>query len=274
MVQSTHPNLDAVFRRSGPKRILEVAGKTIERIRSPVNVGEALTRHTWFSRMFELSRTDVFVQLWSGSARYLGEEPPSFVWPKLRRVTETRTPRSLMDLPTSGSAASVDDFTTVTEAFLRKTPLTDIATCHRTTPAFAWSHESLALAATRSGRTIANRALSALPEADVDRALGRATRQLFAQKAVRALLVATVILRDRALGAASLRLGKVESNSLGPSADQDDASFAVGVGALMASHWLVQTGGGFPESERRSMLAILAPAASTAAAKEVRALLG
>src|SRR5262245_52655600 len=56
MVQSTHPGFDAVFRRTGPNRILDVVEKTLERVPPPVNVGDALSRHTWFSRMFDLTR--------------------------------------------------------------------------------------------------------------------------------------------------------------------------------------------------------------------------
>jgi hypothetical protein len=93
MVQSTHPGFNAVFRRSGPKRILEVAEKTLERIPPPVNVGDALSRHTWFSRMFELARTDIDLRWWTGSERFLGTDPPKRLtaWPELRRVTETRS---------------------------------------------------------------------------------------------------------------------------------------------------------------------------------------
>jgi hypothetical protein len=276
MVQSTHPGFDAVFRRSGPKRILDVVEKTLERIPPPANVGDALSRHTWFSRIFELSRTDVDLKWWTGSQRFLGTEPPKRLtaWPELRRVTETRTPRPLMDLPTSGSAVDVIRFTAVTEAFLKRTPLTDLATMTRPAPSFAWTHESLALVATHAGRTIATRALALLSQRAVDEALGRATRQLFAAKAVRALLVAIDLLRDRALMAASARLAKDEPEPLTLGPDHSDAAFAIGAGALVASHWIAQTGGGFSDAERRAILQVLAPAASSPAAREVKALLG
>src|SRR5262249_4985215 len=105
IVQSTHPGFDAVFRRNGPRRILDIVEKTLERIPSPAIVGDALSRHTWFSRMFDLTRTDTDLRWWTGSERFLGTDPPRRLtaWPELRRVSETRTPRPLMDLPTSGS---------------------------------------------------------------------------------------------------------------------------------------------------------------------------
>ncbi|MBX3208347.1 MAG: hypothetical protein KF764_25100 [Labilithrix sp.] len=287
MVQATHPGFDAVFRRSGPKRVLDVVEMTLAQVPPPVNVGAALSRHTWFSRMFDLARTDVDLRWWTGSETFLGTEPPKRLtaWPELRRVTETRTPRPLMELPTSGSAVPLTRFTAVTEAFLKKVPLTDLATVTRAAPAFAWTHENLSLAATHAGRTIVSRALAQLPQRAVDAALGRATRQLFATKAVRALFVAVDLLRDRALMAASARLTGGAARSGGPGApgepeplaiggEQTDAAFAIGAGALAASHWIAQTGGGFNEAERRAMLLVLAPAAESRAARDVKALLG
>ncbi len=274
LVQATHPGFDAVFRRSAPKRILDVVERTLERIPPPVNVGDALSRHTWFSRMFELARTDIDVKWWTGGGRFLGTDPPKRLtaWPDFRRVTQTRTPRPLMELPTSGGAVDPQRFAWASEAFLRKTPLTDLATLDRTAPLFAWSHENLALASTQAGRTLIGRALGLRPRRAVDTTLGRATKHLFTVKAVRALIVAIDLLRDRALQAATDRLGSGEPEPL--EADESDAAFAIGAGALVASHWIAQTGGGFNESERRSLLLVLAPAARSTAAKEVKALLG
>ena len=274
MVQATHPGFDAAFKRSGPKRLLEVVERTLERIPAPKNVGDALSRHTWFARMFDLARTDIDVRWWTGSERFLGVEPPARLtaWPELRRVTQTKTPRPLMDLPTSGSAVDAHRFGWVTEAFLRKNPLTDLATVNRVLPLFAWTHENLALTSTHGGRTIVNRALAVLPEREVDAALGRATKQLFAGKAMRALFVAVDLLRDRALAAASARMGKEDPEPLAIT-EATDGAFALGAGALAASHWIAQTGGGFSERERKALLAILAPAANSQAAGEVRALM-
>jgi hypothetical protein len=275
VVQSTHPGFDATFRRSGPKRLLDVVEKTLERIPPPANVGEALSRHTWFSRMFDLARTDIDLRWWTGSERFLGTDPPKrlLAWPELRRVSETRTPRPLMDLPTSGSAVDLHRFTEVTSLFLTRTPLTDLATLTRSSPTFAWTRDALALLTTHSGRTIVSRALALLPERAVDAALGRATKQLFAAKAVRALVVAVDLLRDRALSAAAARLARAEPDPLALGSDQD-AALAVGLGAQVATEWIAQTGGGFSESERRAILQVLAPAAQSATLREMRALLG
>lgn len=276
LVQATHPGFNAVFRRSGPLRILSVIEKTLERVPLARTAGEALSRHTWLSRMFELARTDVEVKWWTGSETFLGEDPPARLtaWPELRRVQQTRTPRPLMDLPTAGGAVDVSRFTTVVEALLTRSPLTDLATIDRAAPLFTWRHETLTLCATPAGRTIILRAFALLPERAVDTALGRATRQLFAAKALRAVSLAVDLLRDRALMAAEARIGlDREPEPLAPGADHNDAAFAVSAGALAATHWIAQTGGGFGEDERKLLLRVLAPAASSAAAGEVKALL-
>jgi hypothetical protein len=277
LVQSTHPGFDAAFRRSAPKRLLDVAERTLDLVPPPRSVGDALSRHTWFGRMFELARTDVDVRWWTGSERFLGTDPPKRLtaWPELRRVTQTRTPHPLMELPRSGAAVDPMRFEAVVQSILQKTPLTDLASVGRDAPAFVWTHESLALLATHAGRTIVLRSLVHQAPQAVDAALGRATRLLFAQKAVRALFVAADLLRDRALMAATSRLDADDPAplTLAPGPEQQDAAFALGVGALIATHWIGQTGGGFGERERGAILRILAPAAGSAAAQEVRALL-
>jgi hypothetical protein len=279
LVQATHPGFDAVFRRNGPLRILAVIEKTLERVPPARTAGEALSRHTWLSRMFELARTDVEVKWWTGSETFLGEDPPARLtaWPEIRRVHQTRTPRALMDLPTSGGAVGMARFTPVVEKLLACTPLTDMATLDRAAPLFVWRHETLTLCATSAGRTIALRALALLPDRAVDAALGRATRQLFASKALRAVSLAVDVLRERALMAASAHLGRTggerEPEALAPGPENKDVEFAVTAGALAATHWLAQSGGGFAESERQSLLRVLAPAARSPAAREVKALL-
>jgi len=276
LVQATHPGFNAVLRRSGPLRIMSVIEKTLERIPPPRTVGDALSRHSWLSRMFDLARTDVEVKWWTGSETFLGEEPPARLtaWPEIRRVQQTRTPRPLMDLPTSGGAVDVPRFTSVVEALLSRTPLTDLVTIDRAAPLFTWRHETLTLCATSAGRTIILRAFALLPDRQVDAALGRATRQLFAAKALRAVSIAIDLLRDRALMAAQARIGvdrDPDPLTLGP--EHNDASFAISAGALAASHWIAQTGGGFGDNERMLLLRVLAPAASSSAAGEVKALL-
>ena len=277
LVQATHPDFDAVFRRSGPERILVVIEKTLAYVPAPPNVGDALSRHSWFSRVLDLARTDVEVKWWTGKETFLGTEPPHRLtaWPDLRRVQQTRTPRTLTELAGSGSVVVIERFEALVSRLLAKSPLTDLATIARATPFFEWTHETLALVSMSAGRTMALRAFAHLPDAKrVDGALGRATRQLFKQKATRSALIAIDLLRDRALAAAVARLATdalPEPIALG--AETSDASFALSAGALAASQWMAQPGSGFGDAERRAILQVLAPAANSAAAKELRTLL-
>ncbi len=277
LVQATHPGFNALFRRNGPTRILSVVEKTLDHVAAPRTVGETLSRHTWLSRMFEFARMDTEVKWWTGSETFLGEEPPKRLtaWPEIRRVQETRTARLLMDLPGSGGSVDAFRFSAAVSGLLSRTPLTDFATIDRVAPEFAWRHETLALCATNAGRTIVLRALRQLPQEAVDAALGRATRHLFRAKALRATSLALDLLRDRALMAAEIRIGvDPDPEPLTSTPNQADAAFAVSAGALAAIHWIGRTGGSFGESERGMLLRVLAPAASSAEANEVKALIG
>lgn len=276
VVQAAHPGFDGAFRRKSPRRLLEVVDKTLACIPPPTSARDALSRHTFFARMFELTRTDVTLKWWTGSATFLGEDPPARLtaWPELRRVNQTRTPHPLMDLPFSGAAVDGSQFTGAIEAFLERTPLTDLATCTRSAPTFVWTRANLALVGTRAGRTLALRALAHEPDQRVHVALGRATRALFQARALAAAGVAVDLLRERVLGLAALRMSKGDGDPEPLPLSADDAAFAVGAGALAAQHWIATQGDSLSEPERRTMLAILAPAAKSPAANEVRALFG
>ena len=274
VVQSTHPGFDATFYRNGPKRMLQVVEKTLDRIPPPVTAGDALSRHTWFSRMFDLTRQDVEVRWWTGKETFLGTDPPArlLAWPELRRVQQIKTPRPLMDLPTAGAAVDLDLFVRVVQGLLAKSPLTDFATIGRSSPPFVWTLENLTLVSTKAGHTMVLRALALENERVVDAALGRATRVLFEARALRAAIVALDVLRDRALMNAEARLASDAPEPIAIEAT-NDAAFAVSAGALAASQWIAQTGGGFGEAERRALLAVLKPAATAPAAEALRALL-
>ncbi|MCL2723974.1 MAG: hypothetical protein FWD69_05995 [Polyangiaceae bacterium] len=272
LVQATHPGFNAAFRRSSPKRILTIINETLARIPPPANVGEALSRHTWLSRMFEITRTDVEVQWWTGHATFLGTDPPSrlLVWPEVRRVKQIRTPRTLMELPAHGSAIDAEVFMRAVYNFLRKTPLTDLATLTRPFPRFVWTHENLAFASTHAGRTLALRAFAGLPRETVDAALGLATKTLFSVRATRAVYTAIDVLRDRVLMLAVRPTSGTDP--LRVEVD-DDRAWTISAGAIAARHWIAMTEGGFGEDERREILRALEPAATSVTAKQIQTLL-
>jgi hypothetical protein len=273
VVQATHPGLRGAFRRKTPARILALVEATLAYIPAPASIGEALSRHTWFSRIFDIERTDTVVRWWTGSQTFLGTPAPGRLtaWPELRRVHIERTPRPLMDLPATAGALDEAAFGRTLAALLAKTPLTDIATAHRASPAFQWTSETLGFIGARTGRTLAMRALSLAPSGKVDAALGRATLQLFKAQAWQAAMAALDVLGERALAEAETLLGTTDK-PLAATDSTDDGSFARAAGALVARQTIATRGESFSETERARLLALLEPRAASPAAMQVQAL--
>jgi hypothetical protein len=261
VVQAAHPGLDTPLRRIVPVRLLKLTEATLARIPAPRSVGEALARHTWFARLFEMERTDTTVSWWVGSRTFLGEAPPARLaaWPDLRRVRIEKIGRTITELPGAGGAVDWGDFAGSLKAFLAKTPLTDLATCHRDAPVFAWGHETLGLVATDAGRTLATRAFAHAPKSAVDASLGRATRALVEARAWQAAGIAFDVLAERALAEPEMTEGN------------DDAGYAQYVGARVASESLRAGTGGFSDEARLELLARLTPATASKAARTFEA---
>ncbi len=271
LVQTTHPDLAGLFRAKAPAKLLENVGATLERIPSAKTSHEALSRHTWFSRMFEIARTDTRVSWWTGSQSFLGEEPPARLtaWPELRRVHVDKTPHHLTELAFSERGARVprEPFLTTVGAFLARTPLTDLATLTRVEPAFVWRPESLALVATRSGRTLARRALAKLAEEPRSAALGRATGALLARGAFPAAHVAMDLLGDLALASAEAALEDRTGRGV-PTQGGESAGLSRAAGALVAAQQI--RAGTFAHGEPERLLAALAPWLESEVAKRLR----
>ncbi len=272
IVQCAHPELTGMFRGRAPSRLLQIVELTAERVDAPRDVGDALSRHTWFSRALEITRTDSTVSFWVGKRTFLGTEPPArlLAWPELRRVHVDRTPRSLVELPTAGGHVLLPEFEAGMSAWIRKTPLTDLATCARALPKFQWSKETLELIATRGGRTLALRALDDLVALDVETALGRATKSLIDARAQSALAIVTALLGERALGAAVERAERAAPETEAP---PEDAMIARGVGAYGAIELLASNESALPPSLARAVRWQLQPWLQTPAAQTTKALL-
>jgi hypothetical protein len=273
VVQAAHPDLKGVFRRRAPLELLDIVDGALERVPSPASVQEALSRHSLLSRMFEITRTDTVVSWWVGSKTFLGEDPPPRLaaWPELRRVNVAKTPRPLMDLAANGGGASPERFELSVRAILGRTPLTDLATCTRAAPRFTWTGDTLALVATRAGKTLASRAIGAQNPDAVDEALGRATRALLVNQAWKSAAVALDLLGERALASAESTLGKPDEALA--SLAQNDAGFARAAGAFVARRWIAMHGECFGEAERRGLLRALEPAATSRGAQELEQLI-
>jgi hypothetical protein len=274
IVQSTHPGFDAAFRRKSAAKLLFLAEQTLDHVPQVATLADALSRHTWFARTFEITRTDTVVSWWVGKRTFLGTTPPSRLtsWPDLRRVNVAKTPRALVELPTNGSTVEARLLDGALTKLLTKTPLTDLATLTRGDPPFEWRAETLAFVASRGGLTLALRALAYEPHAAVDAALGRATRALFARGAWQAAKHALGLLSERALGDALATGGGGRAE--GKDAKGGDALFARAAGALSARERVLGGEIELHEDEKRRVLSALEGAVSPSAAKEVEAALG
>lgn len=262
IVQSTHPNLGGAFTGRAPGRLLNLVLATLERVSDVASLAEAVSRHAWFSRLFEIARNDTVVSWWVGSRTFLGEDPPERLlsWPDLRRVRTTKSTHPLLELPAHGGRVEPVRVADAVTAFLAKTPLTDFANAARTVPLFAFTKSNIALVATPFGRTLARHALGRGDELMTNRALGRATRALFVSRAYGAANIASELLGERMLMEALASQAAASNPGTDPGAD---ASFARAVGALAAKAALARGEVALRDGERRRVLQFLEGPASS-----------
>lgn len=265
-LQAANPTFDGTLRRSMATRILDLAIATLDQVPAPATAGEALSRHTWFARAMELRRTDTSVSWWSGSRTYRGAPPPLRLqaWPGIRRVSVIERRTRLVEL--TPLAVDREQLTRAVSLLLDRSPLTAIAACTRTAPRFAWSGGSLALVATRAGCALALRALEALPEAEVDAALGRATRSLLELRRDLAG-PALRLLSERALAEVAGHLPPPTAGT------PHEALLARALGAVVARSRLENGEAGWPEPDRRRLLDGLASVVSGVAGQSAVTLL-
>lgn len=199
VLQSANPIFNSPLRRSAAATILRRASETIERIAPPASVGEALARHSWFERLMDVTRADTRVTWWAGYRMFRGVAPPDWLqrWAGLRRVRVMRTPVRIVDL--HPMAVEPEQLRAAVQAFLARTPLTDLATCTRDAPPFVWHPAALSLITARGGRKLALRVLGRLDTAQVDAVLERATRDLLEGEARSIAAPAVALLAERAL---------------------------------------------------------------------------
>jgi hypothetical protein len=274
VLQSANPAFDSPLRRTAATRVLALASATLAGVPAPATVRDALSRHSWFARVLDIARTDTSVSWWLGTRTFLGVEAPARLraWPELRRVRVAASRRAVLDL--APIAFDRDLLVEALSRLLSKTPLTDLATCTRPAPAFAWSESTLALVATRAGRTLALRALARLPAGDVDSALGRATRQLFVQKRAAVSGPALAVLAERALSDAQLhaQASRAARQPARQPPSPSDAAFARAIGAAVAREQL-ESVHAWSGRERRELLPPLERALRSEAAREALAVM-
>lgn len=165
LLQLTNHMLGGPLTRGRYARLATNVRWLAERVPPPRDVEDALARHATFARALEIARTDQTVSWWTGSARYRGEPPPArlLAWREIRRVNVDARRIPLADMSAGVAGMSTDEYADILALWLGRTPLTDLATATRPSPAFAWSASTLSLVATAPGRTLALRALARLP---------------------------------------------------------------------------------------------------------------
>jgi hypothetical protein len=136
---------------------------------------------------------------------------------------------------------------------LAASPLTDLMTCTRATPAFVWSAGSARLVSTRAGRALAARALARLPCAEIDATLGRASREAM-RRTPQHLPAALTLLAERAIALVTNHLAASRGSSV---ATDVDAHLARTLGAAAATRALTARPGAWSEMERSTLLRAL-----------------
>jgi hypothetical protein len=161
LLQATNPTLDGVFGADRPRRLVAEAEELVNRAGAPTTVHDALSRHTTFARLLDLTRVDTHVSWWVGKKTFRGALPAKRLlrWKSIRRVNAMEQRVELTQMAPV-EATWAEAFGDVLESFLAATPLTDLATADRDAPPFTWTGSSLALIATDAGRHLAARAVS------------------------------------------------------------------------------------------------------------------
>jgi hypothetical protein len=176
LLQVSNLELSGPFTRSRHARLLETSLELVRAVPPPRTIVEALSRHTVTSRALEVIRTDTTVSWWTGSASFRGQPAPGRLlkWRDLRRVREDTRQVPLVDMGGDAPAVTVDMWLDAVGTWLSRSPLTDLATAGRRSPAFRWSDATLSLITTVPGRSLAFRALARQRPTDAVSALERA----------------------------------------------------------------------------------------------------
>lgn len=180
LLQSTNHELSSAFTRGRHATLLESTERLLTAVPNPRTTLEVIVRHATFARVLEIERTDTLVRAWAGSIQYRGQEPdPTMTfWPSVRRVSIEPRSVALHAMPEGLEVIPASSYLAVLSELLSKSPLTDLATCGRAAPAFAWSLPTLELVSYPAGRSLALRALCRAPAQSVVAALTSATSAL------------------------------------------------------------------------------------------------
>lgn len=162
LVQVTNHELSGPLTRGRHARLLALVRELCAAIAPCATPMDALCRHAILSRVLDAFRTDSSLRWWTGSAHFRGRPVSKRLsaWPEVRRVHVDQTRVPLVHMVDGIAGVTADDYQRALLALLARTPLTDLATCGRPAPVFAWSGDTLALVASPLGRRVAARAIA------------------------------------------------------------------------------------------------------------------
>jgi hypothetical protein len=162
LLQATNPDLSSPLSHDRPFRLARGVRLVAERIRPPSTIAATIARHSLFHRLPQLGRLDTTVRWWSGEQRFLGVPPPPrlLAMPNLRRVRIT-SERIELERMGEGIPDGESPWLEALEAWLERTPLTNLTWARRAAPRFRWTPSSLAVVASTTGRDLVRRALAA-----------------------------------------------------------------------------------------------------------------
>jgi hypothetical protein len=155
-----HPRIDTwSISRAGRAKVVATAQRFATRPRSEGRL-RVLARHGLLHNFFEISRRDVKVSWWTGSAIFLGQTPPSRLsaWSGIRRVRREETFTSFQEL--LGGA----DVAPVVVTLVRRSPLSHLLTTSRLGPPLHWEDAVFLLRDAEFARAIAYRCISEVGE--------------------------------------------------------------------------------------------------------------
>lgn len=180
LLQITNHELSSAVTRGRHRRLLASVAALCERVPPPRTLGSALSRHATFARVLECVRTDTAVSWWTGRASFRGQAPSArlLAWPRVRNVQVDARRVVLTDMVEGIPTVRPDEFSRALSLWLSRTPLTDLGTLARRSPAFAWSAPTLSLVATPPGRALAYRLLQRQGRELVVSVLARAAREV------------------------------------------------------------------------------------------------
>jgi hypothetical protein len=190
LLQATNHHLSGAFTRSRHETLVAAVNQLLDVVGPPAGVLEAVSRHATFAKALDVIRTDTRVRWWAGSASFRGEPPAARLlsWRELRRVHVEPHTVHVSDLPDGVSSLSPEGWNAALSLWLTRSPLTDLATITRSSPAFAWSLPTLALVKSPRGRVLATRVLARVEARALESALDKALSKIPADAPVRPLV--------------------------------------------------------------------------------------